>query len=283
MLPGQASQTMIRTAMRRAEHQLLDHPRIFEDPIALGFVPQASEQAILAAADELRAPTLTSLRLQFALRSRFAEDRLAQAVARGARQYVMIGAGLDTFPWRQPKFDIDLQIFWVDHPASLNWSTAYFRERGLSVPPNLSFVAADLEQRHLAERLADGGFDRSAVTFCSALGVTQYLGRDAVEALLQFGASWPVESEIVCTFSPPDDALEGDDVAVTHERMLIASASGEPWKTRLAVPRVFRLLGGCGFAEVFHLTRQRAQQQYFFGTGDTPNVPQLEQLFAATV
>jgi methyltransferase (TIGR00027 family) len=283
MLPGRASQTMLRTALRRAEHQLLDHPRIFEDPIAVGFVPEGSEQTILAAADELRAPTQKLLRLLFALRSRFAEDRLARAAARGACQYLIVGAGLDTFPWRQPKFGIDLRIFWVDHPASLTWSTAYFRERGLTVPANVSFVAADLEERHLAERLAKSGFDCRAVTFCSALGVTQYLGRDAVESLLRFAASWPIASEIVCTFSPPDDTLDGDDLAAAHERVPVAARSGEPWKTRLTVPHIFGLLAICGFAEVFHLTRRRAQQQYFGGRGDTPHVPQLEQLFAATI
>jgi methyltransferase (TIGR00027 family) len=283
MLPGQASQTMLRTAVRRAEHQLLDHPRIFDDPMAVGFVPEATEENILATADELRTPTQRLLRQLFALRSRFAEDRLAQAAARGARQYVMLGAGLDTFPWRQPKFAVDLRIFWVDHPASLEWSTAYFRGRRLTVPANVTFVAADLEQRHLAERLAKSGFDRSGMTFCSALGVTQYLGDDAVEALLWFAASWPSASEIVCTFSPPDDGLDGEDLAASHERAPIAATSGEPWKTRLAVPDVFRLFALCGFTEVFHLTRRRAHQQYYCGRGDLPHVPQLEQLFAAIV
>ena len=282
MLPGQASQTMIRTAMRRAEHQLLDHPRIFEDPIAVGLVPQTDRQDILAAADVLRGPIPSLLRLVFALRSKFAEDRLAQAAARGARQYVMVGAGLDTFPWRQPEFAAGLQIFWIDHPASLELSTGYFRECGLAVPRNVSFVAVDLEQQCLAEQMAECGFDCRVVTFCSALGVSQYLSRDTLEALLRFAASWPGESEIVCTFSPPDDALDGDDLAAARERMPITAASGEPWQTRLTVSEVFRLLASCGFAKAFHLTERCAQQRYF-PDGDMPRFPQLEQLFAATV
>src|ERR1700749_3351837 len=189
MLSGQASQSMVRTAMRRAAHQLLDEPRILEDPIAVGLVPEASEQAILDGTEEHRAPLATLFSSLFAFRNRFAEDRLADAAARGVHQYVIVGAGLDTFPWRQPPFASALQIFYVDHPASLAWTTARFRERGLPTPPNLSFVAADLEEQNLANRLDERGFDRQAGAFCSVLGVTQFLSRDAIEALLSFAAS----------------------------------------------------------------------------------------------
>src|SRR5262245_18347004 len=99
MLLGHPSQSMIRTAMRRAAHQLLDRPPIFADPVAVGLVPEASQHAILGAADEHRAPLPTLLRALFAFRSRFAEDRLAEAALRGVRQYVVVGAGLDTFAW----------------------------------------------------------------------------------------------------------------------------------------------------------------------------------------
>jgi methyltransferase (TIGR00027 family) len=143
----------LRTAMRRAAHQLLDEPRILEDPIAVGLVPEASEQAILDATDEHRAALATLFRSLFAFRNRFAEDRLADAAAKGVRQYVIVGAGLDTFPWRQPPFARALQIFYVDHPATLGWTTARFHERGLATPPNLSFVGADLEEQNLANRL----------------------------------------------------------------------------------------------------------------------------------
>jgi O-methyltransferase involved in polyketide biosynthesis len=104
MFPGQPSQTMVRTAIRRAAHQLLDSPRIFDDPLAVDLIPETSEQAILATADDHLRPMSTMLRSVFALRSRFTEDRLAEAALRGVSQYVILGAGLDTFPWRQPHF-----------------------------------------------------------------------------------------------------------------------------------------------------------------------------------
>jgi methyltransferase (TIGR00027 family) len=155
MLPGEASQTMILSAMRRAAHQLLDQPRIFVDPIAVGFVPEASEQAILGTADDHRALMPTLFRSLFAFRSRFAEERLAQASARGVCQYVIVGAGLDTFPWRQPDFAHALRIFYVDHPATLAWTRERIGERGLPTPQNLTFVAVDLEKHELAERLTE--------------------------------------------------------------------------------------------------------------------------------
>src|SRR5262245_18369494 len=102
MFPGRPSQTMLRTATLRAAHQLLDKPPILHDPIAVGLVPKSSEQAVLATLDECL--DTGALRLYLALRSRFAEHRLAEAVPRDVRQYVIVGAGLVTFPWRQPEY-----------------------------------------------------------------------------------------------------------------------------------------------------------------------------------
>jgi methyltransferase (TIGR00027 family) len=283
MLPGQASQTMVRTAVRRAAHQLLDRPRIFEDPIAVGFVPAASEQAILESADDHRAPLPTLFRSLFAFRSRFAEERLAHAAARGVSQYVIVGAGLDTFPWRQPDFAKALRIFWVDHPATLAWTRERIRERELPAPPNLSFVAADLEKHELIERLIEHGFAREAGSFCSVLGVTQYLSRGAIEALFRFAVSLPAQSEIVFSFAPPDDELDGDDLAAAIYSVALTEAIGEPWKSRITAPEVFGLLTRLGFGEVFHLTTKRAQQRYFAGREDMLRAPRLEQLVAAIV
>jgi methyltransferase (TIGR00027 family) len=283
MLSGQASRSMVRTAMRRAAHQLLDAPRILEDPIAVGLVPEATEQAILDATDDHRAPLATLFRSLFAFRNRFAEDRLADAAARGVRQYVIVGAGLDTFPWRQPPFAMALQIFYVDHPATLAWTTARFHERGLAIPPNLSFVAADLEERNLATRLDERGFDRKGGAFCSVLGVTQFLSRDAVEALLRFAASLGAPSEIVFSFAPPDDELEGEELAAAIYSTAFNETLGEPWITRLRPSEAFGILTRLGFGEVFHLTPKRAQQRYFAGRNDMLKAPRIEQLIAATV
>jgi len=132
MLPGQPSRTLLVPAVRRAAHQLLDTPLIFNDPIAVGLVPEASEYAIRNALEDHRRSEAMLVRSLFALRSRFAEDRLAAAAARGVRQYVILGAGLDTFPWRQPDFARGLRIFAADHVATLAWTQVRFWERGQS-------------------------------------------------------------------------------------------------------------------------------------------------------
>jgi methyltransferase (TIGR00027 family) len=283
MFPGQASYSMVRAAARRAAHQILDRPCIFEDPVIIGLVPEASEQAIRDNADDHSGTTQELLRALFAFRSRFTEERLAQAVARGVRQYVIIGAGLDTFPWRQPPFARDLRIFFVDHPATLAWSTERFRERGLQTPPNVTFVAADLEAQELGARLNERGFERETATFCSVLGVTMYLSRNALEAMLRFAVSLPAQSEIVFTYSPPDDELDSDDLAATVYSVAATEATGEPWLTRLRAPEVFGLLTSLGFGDVFHLTPALAQQRYFSGRADALKATTLEQVLAATV
>src|SRR5262245_15836305 len=157
MLSGTPSRTILRPAVGRAAHQLIDRPLIFADPIAVGFVPEASEAAILAAADEHRALHSGLFRAMVALRSRFAEDRLAAAADRGVRQYLMLGAGLETFPWRQPLFARPMRLVLTDHPTTLAWSRARIDERGLAVPENLAFAGVDLEDADFAGELAQAG------------------------------------------------------------------------------------------------------------------------------
>jgi hypothetical protein len=178
MQPGQPSQTMVQAAILRAAHQLLDRPLIFADPIAVGLVPEASEQAILCAAAAFRSRSMTMRRASMVLRSRFAEDRLATSAKRGIRQYVIAATGLDTFPWRQPPFARDMRIFAADLPASLAWTRERFRERGLHQPSNLTFVPVDLEDRQLGQQLLKFGFASNEPMFCSALGIVQFLTPD---------------------------------------------------------------------------------------------------------
>jgi methyltransferase (TIGR00027 family) len=281
MLPGQPSRTLLGPAVRRAAHQLLDKPRIFDDPIAVGLVPEASEHAILAALDDHRSRDATLFRSLFALRSRFAEDRLAEAAARGVVQYVIVGAGLDTFPWRQPEYARSMRIFAADHVTTLAWTQVRFWEGGLPKPGNLTFVPIDLEADRLGQRLTEFGFDPKVPSFCSVLGVMQYLDRGAADALLRFASSLVAASEIVFSFVLPDDCQNRDGFA--HRFGSNAEAMGEPWKTFHRPGEVAEQLSRMGFRDVFHLTPQRAQQRYFAGRQDGLRAPQSEQLIAAIV
>lgn len=280
---GRPSRTLLRAAIRRAAHQLLDHPLILDDPVAVSLVPEASDPSILAMLDDPAAPDAKLFRVLFATRSRFAEDRLAQAAGRGVRQYVMLGAGLDTFPWRQPTFAAGMRLFAADLPASLDWSRTRLRERGFATPVNLTFVPVDLENERLFDELSAGGFDPCAPSFFSVLGLTQFLSHGAIDAMLRFVSSRPSGSEIVFSFVPPDDDLDGDDLkgaVLSAER---TKALGEPWKSRLRTADLLSRLCQIGFSDIFHLTPELARARYFADRVDMPATPKWEQLAAAIV
>src|SRR5215471_10873460 len=216
MLPDKASQTLLIASIMRAHHQLFDAPVILEDPIVLKLVPEARDPGLLSELGNSNQPIQVLHRSAFAVRSSFTEDRLAQAAARGIRQYVMFGAGLDTFPWRQPDFAQRMQIFAVDHPASLIQTNRVFRERGFDRPPNLIRVPLDLEQKRISEYLAACDFDLEAPRFCSALGLMQYLEEEFADDVLRFVASLAPTSEIVFTFILPDDSLDGVNLEIAR-------------------------------------------------------------------
>src|SRR4029077_18672202 len=133
MIESRPSRTAERVAMRRAAHQLLDHPRIHDDPLALTILGDARAAALRADRgwfeDDVMAPVLRAF---LAVRSRLAEDALAQAVAAGVRKYVVLGAGLDTFPHRNPY--PALRVFEVDHPATQAWKRQRLADAHIAVP-----------------------------------------------------------------------------------------------------------------------------------------------------
>jgi methyltransferase (TIGR00027 family) len=282
MFSGQPSRTMLRPAVTRAAHQLIDRPLILNDPVVVGLVPEATEQAILTAVETHRRPAALQHRAMFTLRSRFAEDRLASAAARGVRQYVMLGAGLETFPWRQPEFARDMRIFFSDHPATLSWTKDRFRERGLVAPSNLTFVPADLKERRLEQRLADCGFERGAPSFVSILGVIPYLEAASIDSMFGFFASLPKESEAVFSFAVPDDDLDGDDLDERRADVSLSEGMGELWLTRVRPAEMIAWVRRFEFSDVFHLTPDLAQRRYFSQREDGLRAPRREQIISVS-
>ncbi len=283
MLPGQASQTLLIASIMRARHQLFDAPVVLDDPVVLKLVPEAQDPGVLTEFGESRASMASLMRSMFAVRSRFTEDRLARAAARGVRQYVMFGAGLDTFPWRQPDFAKDMQIFAVDHPASLIQTNQVFRQRRFARPPNLVRVPLDLEQRRIEEQLTACDFDRNTASFCSSLGLMLYLEDEIVDDILRFVVSLPPPSEVLFSFVPPDEDLNGIDLEIAHRAAAKFATIGEPWKSRVGPRAMVERVRGLGFGEVFHLSPELAQAQYFSGRPDKLTAPHFEQMIAAIV
>src|SRR5215475_14796125 len=152
MKEGQPSATARRVAIRRAAHQLLDKPKVFDDPLALRIIGHESASALQNGSDQSESTRLGQyLRAFVAARSRYAEDELALAIERGVRQYVILGAGLDTFAYRNPYPERALRVFEVDHPATQVWKRARLKEVGVPLPVDLRFAPVDFEGQTLAE------------------------------------------------------------------------------------------------------------------------------------
>jgi methyltransferase (TIGR00027 family) len=283
MQAGKPSNTAALTAMLRAAHQLVDHePRIVDDPIAVALVDDATRERIVSQRAALVSPSLMRPRAAVLLRSRYAEDVLAQAVAQGVGQFVILGAGFDTFAFRQPQFARRLQIYEVDHPSTQAWKRERLATAGVAVPDNLHWVPIDFEQSTLFATLRDAGFDASTPTFFSWLGVTQYLTLPAIDATLEVVTALPSPSTIVLSFILPDVDLPSEEAAAARAVAKDAASTGEPWLTRISPRELSLRLIRHGFREVVHLTPQEANARYFAGRRDALQAPLVAQLISAT-
>jgi len=198
MQEGKFSRTAQRVAIRRAAHQLLDEPKVLDDPLALRIIGSEAAAALRSDPKEHHAFS-RAFRAFMAARSRFAEDELARAVADRVTQYVILGAGLDTFAYRNPH--PGLRVFEIDHPATQAWKHEQLQSAGIAIPPSLTFVPVDFEHQTLANALARSGLNTNAPAFFSWLGVTPYLTREACMTTLHVIAKMPAGSGVVFDFA----------------------------------------------------------------------------------
>src|SRR3954451_1033645 len=175
---GRPSKTALRVAIRRAAHQLADPPPVLNDPISIRLIGSGYARDL----DRAMEKVARDFRAYMAARSRFVEDKLAEAVAQGVTQYVVLGAGLDTFAYRNP-FP-SLRVFEVDFPATQKWKRELLAGAGIDVPESLTFVALDFEHKALAVGLAEAGFADRRPAYVGWLGVVPYLTMEAFTATL---------------------------------------------------------------------------------------------------
>ncbi|GAK59707.1 putative methyltransferase [Candidatus Vecturithrix granuli] len=252
-----ASRTAIRTAYIRAAHQLLDAPpRILEDPLAVTLLGPAAVQRINDTVESYQTPERRALRAHVVLRSRFAEDQLATAVQRGVTQYIILGAGFDTFAFRQPVWAQPLQILEVDHAGTQTTKRTQLAAMGITIPENTNFATINFEHESLRDDLLRYHISLDEPTFFSWLGVTMYLKEDAIDAVLKSIATFPAGSEIVLTFAPPP----GDSPSPFDQR---AAKLGEPWVSYFEPDTLETKLRGAGFSSVEFLSPKEAEDRYF--------------------
>ena len=282
MKDDRASRTAERVAERRAAHQVLDKPVVFDDPLAMAIIdPEAARHLRDNPREFDRSPLAPFFRAAFAARSRFAEDELREAYARGVRQYVVLGAGFDTFAYRNPL--AGLRVFEIDHPATQAAKCARLAAAAIPIPPETVFVPVDFARMSLAAALDAAGLDRGAPAFFSWLGVVPYLERQAIESTLRFVAALPAGTTIVFDYGSPPSALSLVGRIAFQRIAKRVAAAGEPWKTFFAPDDLATMLRACGFSQVTNCGPAEINRRYFTGRTDRLRIGEMLQIAKAIV
>ena len=256
MEDGQLSFTALTAAAARAAHLIVDQePWIFADGLAAQLLGEQAEELISYHKLHGTHPVLAGARVQVTCRSRYTEDALSRAVSRGVGQYVILGAGLDSFAYRAGLAG-RVRVFEVDHPATQDWKRRALAAAQVPVPEAVTFVAVDLATDSLAGPLLAAGFDTAAPALVSWLGVTMYLTPDAVADIMTAVGRLAPGTELVADYMLPA-RLRDEAGAVYGELVAQAAAErGEPWLSCFAPGEMADMARRAGFREVRNV-RQR--------------------------
>jgi methyltransferase (TIGR00027 family) len=265
---GEPSRTAWRVATLRAVHQLLDEPVVLEDPIALPILGARFEAELREDPYIYNEPLSRGLRAALVVRSRVAEDELTRAVQAGVRQYVVLGAGLDTFAYRNPHHDAGLCVFEVDHPSTQQWKRRCLHGAGIALPENLVFAPVDFERGTLAQGLADAGFRSDQPACFSWLGVTMYLTDAAIMGTLGFVAKLPKGSSICFDYRMHESLLNPIQRVIGEVMGQRAAAVGEPWISAFDPEVLQKRLLELGFSEAETYDADVLNQRYLYRRKD---------------
>ena len=231
----------------------------------------------------LRFPPLERLVFNFALRAvmpvqmcvvmraRYAEEALERAVADGVRQYVIIGAGMDSFAFRRPDLLQRIDSFEIDHPVTQGRKLRRIRRARLSFPSNHRFVAADLSEVSIVDALAGSGFDRSAPTFMSLLGVAYYLTPDTLAATAGFLAKELVPgTRLVIDYLLDEDSCDPSHLGLRQRMLEFVEGRGEPMRGSYSIDGMNRLMSSAGLEPVEHFPITDLEESYLGDSGPPP-------------
>lgn len=265
---GAPSATALGAARLRAVHQILEYPRVLHDPYAIRILGPGAETELRDGLAKYQETRTRGLRAGMVLRSRYADDRFQAALARGVRQYVVLGAGLDTFSWRNPYPEHLLRIFEIDHPATQAWKRARLTEMGMAVPLSLTFAPVDFERESLSDGLARAGFRTDQPAFFSWLGVAIYLSEDAVMQTLRTIAACAPKSEVVFDFTIPASSLRASSRRGRAASAAAVARLGEPWITFFTPEEIAARSREAGFSASTVLGPAEANRRYFAARTD---------------
>jgi len=281
----QAGITALATAFARAYHATHDEPKIFNDWRApewfsaeewvffeknmaglIGLIdPQAAyspEEALAVAMQRMNGPITLS-------RSRYAEDALEEAARNGVRQYVILGAGFDSFAFRQPEWAAGMEIYEIDHPATQTMKRQRIERAGWAIPANLHLISVDFTKEELSETLVKSGFDSHSPAFFSWLGVTYYLSSDAALATLRAVAQTAAAgSELVFDYMDREEMDPQKSNAQMRVLQFVVRQTGEPFKSGFDPAALPDELAGVGLRLVEDLDPAEIEARYFSGRAD---------------
>jgi methyltransferase (TIGR00027 family) len=279
--PATPDDTAVRVALWRALHVEVDlPPHVIEDEIGLRLV---------APDDGWRTrPDMSSFtrpfRASIVARARFIEDLVGAQAARGVRQYVILGAGLDTFAQRRPELASRLVVFEVDRPGPQSWKRQRLLDLGLGLPSFLRFVPVDFEADDAWwERLVASGFDADRPAVVASTGVSMYLTREAIEATLRQIAALASGSTLAMSFMLPIEMTDPEVRPGIERAMAGARANGTPFISFFTPKEMLALARDAGFREVQHVSAATLAERYFAGRQDGLRPPNnSEELLVAT-
>lgn len=279
--PPEPDNTAIRVALWRALHLEVDAaPPVFEDTIGLQL---AAPEANWRERPDM-SPFTRAFRASILARARFVEDLLAEQIVQGLDQYVILGAGLDTFAQRKPELAARLRVFEIDQPGPQAWKRQRLHELGLGIPAYLKLVPVDFEAgEDWLKSLISQGFDTRRPAFVASTGVSMYLTREAIAATLRQIAGLAPGSTLVMSFMLPLELAEPELRPGIERAAAGARASGTPFVSFFKPEEILNMAQEAGFKEVRHVSAAMLEQRYFAERGDGLRPPHnSEELLVAS-
>lgn len=271
------------TAALRALHREEPPPWVLDDQLALALAGDEGSALMARLRAELTGGGVLMSSRWACVRARVPEDIVERAVPHGVRQYVILGAGLDSFAYRRRDLLDRLRVFEVDHPATQAWKRSRLADLGIDSPANLVFAPVDFERQTLKEGLEAAGFDFASPAVVSWIGVVMYLTLDAIEATLSTVAQCAAGSRIVLTYTLSPEALRAPALATSAAWTRIVTDVGEPIVTRWNPSEAEQLLRRLGFDQIEHFGPEELVRTYFAGRTDVSFKDLPSRLIIGTV
>jgi len=272
--------TAVRTALWRALHVHIDaKPYILEDEIGLKLIaPDEGWQQ----RPDMHPEFTKRLRASMVARSRFIEDLIIDQSKLGVSQYVILGAGLDTFAQRRADIASKIQLYEIDQPDTQIWKQQRLNELGFGIPVGLHFVSVNFETSSWWEQLLQAGFDINKPVVVACTGVSLYLTKEAITSMLQEIAGLASGSTLAMTFYLPMELIDEEDIALQQISEKGARASGTPFISFFSPEEMLKLARETGFKKVANISRNDLIKSYFVGRTDNLSPASGEEFLIAT-